>query len=655
MTDEMNRKDAWIEQHLAAGVELPFSFTYGGRPSAELLAAWPVQAERQELDAARVRRTLTWTDPASGLEVRCAAVEYRDFPTVEWTLWLRNTGAADTPLVENLQALDVSLPSPEHGAYLLHHAVGSQPSAQDYGPRETRLDPGTSLRLGTYGGRPTRGAMPYFDLEGEGDGVILVLGWPGQWSAEFTCAPDRAVSVRGGQEQTRFKLLPGEEVRSPLAVVQFYQGSWLQGQNLWRQWMIAHNLPRPGGKLPEPMLLASGSCVYSEMTQANEENQIAYLDRAHDEHLGLDYLWMDAGWYPNETGWWHVGTWEVDTARFPRGLRSISDHAHALGIKTLLWFEPERVTLNTWLADNHPEWLLGDGDVRLLNLGDPAARQWLTDHVDRLLTENGIDLYRQDFNMEPLELWRAHDAADRQGITEIQHVMGYLAYWDELRRRHPDMLTDTCAGGGRRNDLESLRRAVPLTRSDYLLEPLGDQGMTYGMSFWIPFYGTATVGTVAAWAKPYTLHEGVTPVEPYVFWSNATPSLLLGMDLSQKAIDYDTLRRLLAQWREVNPCYFGDFYPLTPYSLDPDAWLAWQFDLAAEGRGMVQAFRRAECPRESLTVRLHGLDAEARYAVVNLATGEARELTGRQLLEEGLPLAAAEAPTALVVSYRKVG
>ena len=69
--------------------------------------------------------------------------------------------------------------------------------------------------------------------------------------------------------------------------------------------------------------------------------------------------------------------------------------------------------------------------------------------------------------MDPLSFWRDNDAEDRQGITEIRHVEGYLAYWDELRRRHPEMLIDTCASGGRRNDLETLRRAVPLLRSDF--------------------------------------------------------------------------------------------------------------------------------------------------------------------------------------------
>ena len=74
--------------------------------------------------------------------------------------------------------------------------------------------------------------------------------------------------------------------------------------------------------------------------------------------LKLDYWWMDAGWYIQQQGWPQVGTWEVDPKRFPRGLRPISDHAHAKGVKTLVWFEPERVMPGTWLYEHHPEWLL---------------------------------------------------------------------------------------------------------------------------------------------------------------------------------------------------------------------------------------------------------------------------------------------------------
>ena len=92
-----------------------------------------------------------------------------------------------------------------------------------------------------------------------------------------------------------------------------------------------------------------------------------------------------------------------------------------------------------------------------------------------------------------MDYWRGADAPDRQGITEIRHVTNLLAYWDELRRRHPDMLIDECASGGRRNDLEMMRRAVPLWRSDKTMEPIGQQSMTYGLSMWIPYFGTGTV------------------------------------------------------------------------------------------------------------------------------------------------------------------
>src|SRR5882757_5070705 len=90
----------------------------------------------------------------------------------------------------------------------------------------------------------------------------------------------------------------------------------------------------------------------------------------------------------------------------------------------------------------------------LLNFGNPQAWTWMTNHVDKLISEQGIDLYRNDGD-PVLPFWRANDAEDRQGITEVHHVQGFLAYWDELRRRHPNMFTDICAGGGSRNELET--------------------------------------------------------------------------------------------------------------------------------------------------------------------------------------------------------
>ena len=74
---------------------------------------------------------------------------------------------------------------------------------------------------------------------------------------------------------------------------------------------------------------------------------------------------------------------------------------------------------------------------RLLNLGNEDARRWLTDHISGMIKKEGIGMYRQDFNMNPLQYWRSADKPDRQGITEIRYVEGLYEFWDELLRRHP--------------------------------------------------------------------------------------------------------------------------------------------------------------------------------------------------------------------------
>ncbi len=639
-----------IDVRRACTTEPPFSFVYGGKPFSERVKTWKVERSAKQLDAHRIEHTVTYADSKTGLTVRCTGIAYGDFPTIEWTLYFKNTGPADTPIIEKIQALDVRVDRGGIGNFLLHHAVGSPANGSDYGPLETVLPPGAKKRVSAAGGRPTNSDMSYLNLEGLDEGVIVVVGWPGQWAAQFTRDASNLIHIVAGQERTHFKLHPGEEVRTPLIVLQFWKGDWIRAQNIWRRWMMAHSMPKPGGKLPRPQILASSSRAYEEMIGANEQNQIMHINRYLEEGLKLDYWWMDAGWYVNKTGWPNVGTWEIDKKRFPRGFKPISDHAHAKGVKILVWFEPERVTAGTWLTENHPEWVLGGRKGGLLNLGNDEARKWLTDHIDKLLTEQGIDLYRQDFNMDPLGHWRGNDAADRQGITEIKHVTGYLAYWDELRRRHPNMLIDSCASGGRRNDLETMRRAVPLWRSDYAFEPVGHQCMTYGISLWLPFHGT---GTVASSKAPY-YGGGFTAVEPYAFWSNAAPSLGCGFDIRVKEIDYATLRRLFEQFRTISQYYCGDYYPLTPYTRDRSQWMAWQFDLPETGEGMVQVFRRAESIYEVARLPLRGLDTDARYVVTPVDKPEGKtEMSGQELVEKGVRVEIADRPGAVVLSYKR--
>ena len=170
---------------------------------------------------------------------------------------------------------------------------------------------------------------------------------------------------------------------------------------------------------------------------------------------------------------------------------------------------------------------------------------------------------------------------------------------------------------------------------------------------WIPFFGTGTV----AWGDAAYFVTGKSPVESYGFWCSACPSLNLLFDVREKGLDYDKIRQLTAQWREVMPYYYGDYYPLTKTTRDNDVWIAWQFDRPEQDDGIVQVFRRkesiyevgpAETPRAGSRRRsIESPDRRRRC----LGGGK---MSGEELLQKGLPVSLSERPEAAVFQYQRV-
>ena len=229
-------------------------------------------------------------------------------------------------------------------------------------------------------------------------------------------------------------------------------------------------------------------------------------------------------------------------------------------------------------------------------------------------------------------------------MTENLYVQGYLGWWDELRRRHPDMLIDSCASGGRRNDLETLRRAVPLLRSDYqapCINPktpdidLGNQGHTYGLAQWVPYYGT-----------------GVEYNDIYTFRGHLCPST--GIGWIGDRTDWAAFRRRAEEYTKLADLFYGDFYPLLPYNRDNSTWIAWQFHRPESGDGFVQVFRRSASQYESARLKLRGLEAAARYAFTDMDSGKTAEASGKDLLDPGLPVTIDQPRTAVILTYKKI-
>jgi alpha-galactosidase len=636
-SDEMTEARQWVAARFsAAAPQPPFSFVYGGTPSRSLIETWKLTHSATHLDQQRVQHVLEYADSNSGLVVRCAAVEYRDFPAVEWLLEFVNHGAADTPIIEDIKPLDIELAADARARFVLHHSLGDSNSAETFAPVETALAPGAKVTLAPNGGRSSDGHLPFFNLQRRGEGVVIAIGWSGQWQADFARTSD-GVRVRAGMQTTHLLLHPGESIRTPRILLLFWKGGEaLRGNNLFRQIVLAHYLPRRNGQLVLPPIC--GSVGEVDPDGSYEGPHLRAMPILAER--GIEVFWSDMDpqqWYPKgfPEG---TGTWEPDLAKYPHGLAPIGQAAHAAGLQYLLWFEPERVHPGTAIDKLHPEWVMKpQGEwSQLFRLGDPEARKWLTDYIDVQITAAQLDWIRWDFNIEPLGFWRRNDAPDRQGMTEIRHIEGLYAMWDELARRHPGLIVDICASGGRRIDLETLMRGLPLWHSDLQCSgphPAADQLQNGGLNRWLPLHGCGNFG-----------------YEPsYVFRSEMTAGNILANNTSAPD-SADAVKRTVAAFNRVRPYMLGDFHPLFPHDASETAWYGYQFHRPDLDAGVAIIFRREKSGDATQTVHMHGLDPKRTYDVIFEDTGEKRTVTGAQLSSLNVEIPAV--PGSVLLLYR---
>lgn len=574
----------------------------------------------------------------------------RDYPAyraVEWQVRLQ-APAAGSPLFEDLRSADFVVRFPTQGDVALHSSDGSHSEASDFQPRRERLT-SKPVVCESFGGRSSDGVMPYFNLAAQGGGLIVAIGWSGDWRAAFEQLAPGQIRVTAGLRRARFRLPAGEQVRLPAVLLMSYRGTWIDGQNQFRRLLLEHFTP--AGHTPmELMPVAVSVHGAFRFNDTSEEKLTGLAAKLAGLKLPVDTYWLDAGW--NEGGFPKgQGNPHADPARFPRGLGPVGKAVDQAGVRLLVWFEPERAMRGTWLDREHPDWLLQPsatpdglrymerGGFRLLDLGNPAARQWALDSVSGHLREAGIEVYRQDFNLYPAYFWHTAEGPEEVGLRELRHINGLYDFLDQLVRRHPGLILDNCASGGRRLDFEMMRRCVVLWRSDSCWGaksyPRNAQAMTHGLSHWLPLHGLGSHAT-----DDVSLRSGMGACATYSANLNRPEAVA-------------ALRRHLARYLKVRPLFAADFYPLTEWSDDPGRWLAFQFHDPATGEGLVQAFCAGENPsRGTLKLKLQGLDPRRQYTLTDWDEATPTRQIGAELRDGGLGVRARGQSTAVVVHYR---
>jgi len=614
-----------------------------------------------------------------GIKVTNVAKKYGDFDAYEWVNYLENTSDVPTGIISELWDCDCTLPmefedvrrwtavQPDVAKTTKIYAPSGSPCSKeeltldaDYivlNRRQNHLFAGETMTYAPKEGFSSHSQAPFFNVHKDGKGYIFAVGWSGQWNAEITREHD-SLTFRSKVEDTCFKMLPGEKFRTSSVVIMAYEADVTESQNKWRRLVKEHFslVGKDGRDQYGPLSAMFWGGMKSEYV-------LERIEFIKEHNLEYDYLWMDAGWYGEKTyptrdefeGDWphHVGDWNVSPNTHPGGLVDVSKAVHDAGYKFLLWFEPERAVKTTPIVSEHPEYFIDNGDPEntnmLLNLGDEKAWDYCFNTVAEKIEKLNIDFYREDFNFnDVLNYWVNNDVEGRKGITEIKFINGFYKFWDALLEKFPHLMIDNCAGGGRKIDIETLRRSVSLWRSDFQCAAMcdieGSQMHHLNYNSWMPYSGCgggSNGNDIYRLRSSYDATMGVSNFYKEFF------------TLEDAKENIELIKQYIREFRLLRPYFSEDFYPLTQATDKTDVWCAAQFNRPEQNDGIVQVFRRDNAPYETATFSLRGLDEGCRYKFTDIDGGEF-EVSGKELMNDGFRITVSEKHKAKIYMYKAI-
>lgn len=624
---------------------IPFSFKYGGVASEELLPKW--NFEQKRLDP--LRSEYSWTDPETKFKV-CASVRlFEKFAAVDGMLRFENGSDKDSKLLEEVRTTKMNfLFRCDKEPMVLNTLTGDTCNEKSWLPVAYPLKPGESKAFRPLGGRPSNGAFPFWNLQHRelrdddpaSRGVFISLGWSGQWNAAFHRTDSSNLNFTSGMETLSTILHPGESIRTPRVLLMPWNSDRLSAHVLFRRLLLYEYTPKNQAGQPQELGFL-GQCFdryYRKLKDWEKiKGQIAYAHKLAE--AGCTGHWFDAAWFP--IGFPHgVGNWFSDPKSFPNGVEELSETVHKLGMKFILWFEPERVAIGTKIAEEHPEYVFGGKDGGLYKLNDPEALSFLSELLLQRIRQFDVDVYRNDFNIDPLPFWKKNDAPDRQGITEIRYVEGHYAMWNRFREEVPGLWIDNCASGGRRIDLETTSISIPLWRSDTCCwpgHPEWDQTQTLGLTQYLPLF------SCCAWDS-----------SPYTFRSAANMGCITQYNYLDADYDLEQAKASLEEAKVYQKFWYGDFYPLSEAKVGDTELHAWQLHRSDRDAGLVYLFRQSNCPYLGRELNLRAIDEDAMYSVTikrDYVSKEVREISGREFKHFSVTLP--QKRSSVVVEYRK--
>lgn len=253
-----------------------------------------------------------------------------------------------------------------------------------------------------------------------------------------------------------WKLEPGEEFVTP-EVVMVYSNAGIGHMSRTYHRIYRRNLMKSKFKDTErPIVINNWEATYFDF---NEEKIKEIAKQASE--LGIEMMVLDDGWFgKRDSDNSSLGDWYVDKDKLPSGMYSLAEDVKSYGMKFGLWFEPEMVSPNSDLYRAHPDWCLHVPDRHrslarnqlILDFSREDVREAIIKMLADILSSADISYVKWDMNRNMSEIGSALLEKDRQQETAHRYILGVYEVMDIITDKFPDILFESCSGGGGRFD-----------------------------------------------------------------------------------------------------------------------------------------------------------------------------------------------------------
>lgn len=486
------------------------------------------------------------------------------------------------------------------------------------------------------------------------------LAWSGNWKivVEQIRSHRKRTRVAAGINDWDFEweLKAGETFETPWLVFGYSAAGFGQVSRNLHRYQLEHVLPAKFAQDLRPVLYNSWEAVFFDVTEAA---QMSIAEKA--ARLGVELFVVDDGWFgERHSDTAGLGDWTVNRQKFPNGLDPLIEHVNKLGMKFGIWVEPEMVNPNSDLYRAHPEWAYHYPNREptlarhqlILNLSRTDVQEYLFDVLDKLLTGHNIAYMKWDYNRAISESGSAEAPPANQREHWVRHYQGLYRLVDRLRERHPEILFESCSGGGGRVDMGIMAHFDQFWTSDNT-DPLDRLPIQQGFGIAYP------AKTMFSWvtdmnnnSAPYSLR--------YRFLSSFMGGLGVGANLHHfSEEEIQEAAYWVAEYKRIRPVVqAGELYRLTPLEDRTEKQDSYAVGYVAKDktRAVIIALdRKSHFWRNPRRLRLEGLEPNSLYRLSgDIAEREPAKLSGQALRTRGiLPRLDGELAAALITIQKE--